>query len=573
MLCEHPTVILNESELRRNLNHPLYVTRDGKCIYVHQPEAHYTIFRKNIPAPKKVEYHDAALYQVTDKATGECFPLYMVVPCGKCICCRHTKRNEYAARVTLECNENLLHTPLFLTLTYNDWHLPTVEADSHHYIPTLRRDDIQLFIKRLRKRLSDDGLDSSFKYVYCGEYGTKFKRPHYHMVIIGFPDTAAQFRTFMDIQRYIQNVWYQYKYDYIAFKKDYPGQKWRESSFGLRMKYRIPIRDEKGSIKRDINGKRMYEQDIIGYIQVKPVTQSGGCIAYVSKYMGKDSDYYEDNKAYVEKPFFRMSNFMGVNGILRAIRNMSISDLNSLNSIPVRDLRSGKFMNLPMTAYVKNVVFGKPVMTSIPTKVMEKIRLFFEELQDFRAASELYNYIHASSVNTYYDEDEDALIYDEVSDPFLYYLGDYHKDWQKVIRCCEWYSKNTPLLSYNPYGLTSYMKEAVIKYRNMLTKRRAGLYVDSIEFDRLNKFIFKHNEYLENLMNASAAYMDNLAAEILQYDKLDTLNEQYYKRKRSLQARTAVQVALYSEAPERNSTVIADKLRAAQRRSELREVF
>ena len=53
---------------------------------------------------------------------------------------------------------------------------------------TLVKRDLQLFLKRLRKKLVKTyGKDKKFRirFIGCGEYGGTFGRPHYHLVIFG----------------------------------------------------------------------------------------------------------------------------------------------------------------------------------------------------------------------------------------------------------------------------------------------------------------------------------------------------------------------------------------------------
>ena len=70
----------------------------------------------------------------------------------------------------------------FITLTYNDAHLP--------WGGTLVRQDLQRFMKRLRK-VTGNGL----RFLACGEYGDDFLRPHYHAVLFNydFPDREFLF--------------------------------------------------------------------------------------------------------------------------------------------------------------------------------------------------------------------------------------------------------------------------------------------------------------------------------------------------------------------------------------------
>nr|USL90217.1 MAG: replication initiator protein [Microviridae sp.] len=71
-----------------------------------------------------------------------------------------------------------------LTLTYNPENLPVGGELS------LR--DFQLFMKRLRKRLSPQKV----RYFGCGEYGKLGSRPHYHVIVFGFcPDDLVYSHT------------------------------------------------------------------------------------------------------------------------------------------------------------------------------------------------------------------------------------------------------------------------------------------------------------------------------------------------------------------------------------------
>lgn len=105
------------------------------------------------------------------------------VPCRKCIECRIQYSEEWAKRCILEAQKHSKNC--FITLTYNEANLPVGK--------TLRKRDFQLFMKRLRKRLSADAI--KIRYFACGEYGSKFDRPHYHAIIFGwFPSDAYFFK-------------------------------------------------------------------------------------------------------------------------------------------------------------------------------------------------------------------------------------------------------------------------------------------------------------------------------------------------------------------------------------------
>lgn len=95
----------------------------------------------------------------------------LTVPCGKCIACRIAKRKEWSLRMYHELNYH--NESVFLTLTYDDLHLPDNNS--------LVKKDLQKFFKRLRRDLKGRKI----KYFACGEYGDKTNRPHYHAIVFG----------------------------------------------------------------------------------------------------------------------------------------------------------------------------------------------------------------------------------------------------------------------------------------------------------------------------------------------------------------------------------------------------
>ena len=108
------------------------------------------------------------------------YPDAVKVPCGKCSGCRAQKTREWADRMILELDHS--GTAVFLTLTYDDEHLPMYyNQQTAETVPTLRKRDLQLFMKRLRKRKEFKGRE--LRYYACGEYGSTTHRPHMHMIL------------------------------------------------------------------------------------------------------------------------------------------------------------------------------------------------------------------------------------------------------------------------------------------------------------------------------------------------------------------------------------------------------
>lgn len=104
--------------------------------------------------------------------------------CGQCRGCRLERSRQWAIRCMHEAS--LYKNNCFLTLTYNDEHVP--DDYSLHY------EDFQKFMKRLRKRFR--GIEPAayassrdrfpIRFYMAGEYGEKFGRPHFHACIFNF---------------------------------------------------------------------------------------------------------------------------------------------------------------------------------------------------------------------------------------------------------------------------------------------------------------------------------------------------------------------------------------------------
>jgi len=92
------------------------------------------------------------------------------IPCGKCRGCRVSRSQQWAIRMM---HESAMHSSSsFITLTFRDECLPPLNS--------ICRSDMQNFFKRLRRSLSHP-----IRMFYCGEYGDKTLRPHYHACVFG----------------------------------------------------------------------------------------------------------------------------------------------------------------------------------------------------------------------------------------------------------------------------------------------------------------------------------------------------------------------------------------------------
>lgn len=246
VLCLNPTIIINKSH---HVN-KVYRSRDWQfvlrdCVVM------------SVPSPKKAKITHADLescYYFNIK-TGEMIPMYLEVPCQKCIICRDKKAVEWATRITCEGNYHS-NCPWWITLTYNKYNIPSNGIEKR---------DLQLFFKRLRERVSRKvGTDVRIRFVGVGEYGGNTARPHYHAIVFGLPITDAK-----ETLTLIENAW-SHRISYNKFmsiiKSD--GDDGKNYTF---------IRD-------DVNGKSMYYLRN-GFVYVKPAHDNTPL--YLAKYMFK----------------------------------------------------------------------------------------------------------------------------------------------------------------------------------------------------------------------------------------------------------------------------------------------
>lgn len=96
---------------------------------------------------------------------------YMMVPCGKCRGCRLDHARDFMVRLYNEAR--MTENSCVVNLSYDDEHIPENG--------TLLKSDYQKFLKLLRKRVYPDKI----RYFLCGEYGDRFGRCHWHIIVYG----------------------------------------------------------------------------------------------------------------------------------------------------------------------------------------------------------------------------------------------------------------------------------------------------------------------------------------------------------------------------------------------------
>lgn len=110
-----------------------------------------------------------------------------IIPCGHCIACRINKREEWCTRI---CHETAFaSSACFITLTYDEEHVPWMEDEDGNMYREPFKKDIQDFIKRLRYHFG-----TGIRFFIGSEHGPSTERPHYHGFLWNLPKDALNWR-------------------------------------------------------------------------------------------------------------------------------------------------------------------------------------------------------------------------------------------------------------------------------------------------------------------------------------------------------------------------------------------
>lgn len=240
----------------------------------------------------------ASLYNILNPATGETFPMFLQVPCGRCILCSNKKSSQWAFRCI--CETRTCGFPYFVTLTYNEESRPK---------EGVVKSDVQKFIKRLRTNLDRKFGSNNLRYICVSEYTHSVtRRPHYHLLLWNIPDEIA--RTAYHRLKWIEKHWTQ------------PTGKYHSD----------------GSPVMSSNG----------FCYVLPCLTGG--VNYIFKYMAKPGNVPEN-----QNPNFRLSSI----GIGRDHINSNLSSYSNPNVLKesVYDIIRQSSVSRPFTSYTKSKLY------------------------------------------------------------------------------------------------------------------------------------------------------------------------------------------------------------------------
>lgn len=105
------------------------------------------------------------------------------VNCEKCSMCRQRRAATLAFRIELEAMMHDQAAISLIGLSYRDEELP----EGRTLVPA----HATKFLKHIRMNHARKTGGGKLRYFYCGEYGSRFERPHFHVVLFGYPSCLA----------------------------------------------------------------------------------------------------------------------------------------------------------------------------------------------------------------------------------------------------------------------------------------------------------------------------------------------------------------------------------------------
>ncbi|UPW41284.1 replication initiator protein [Sigmofec virus UA08Rod_4411] len=361
--CEHPNLILHPYAKSNYIKHGIVCVRGMIYNYKNMSSAQRlrtwdTFYRQHIsPFFQLYKEHPESSFDFDSllldnhiiSSDGECLPLFIIVPCGKCRVCSYSKLNDVSARCALETYTSKSH-PMFVTLTYDDDNLPSDGSVS--------LDDIQKFLKLLRINLNrflatpyvdENGCTRyrdakiNLRYLYCSEYTPKKHRPHYHLLIWNIPYLPNGLSSYQKLflQRRTEGCPYNYTNNVFGSVDSV-----RNSNV-----LRCPLSSDLGRCYGYTSLLRLiWASWKKGFIKCE-VSKNAG--RYVAKYIGKGSSVPDG----LAPTFVHWSNRRGLGYAAYDIFFKALLSNNpSLTSLTFFDPKVGSITTVPIPKYYRNLL-------------------------------------------------------------------------------------------------------------------------------------------------------------------------------------------------------------------------
>lgn len=161
------------------------------------PCYHPNVMTYSYKSGNKVYKFYGALANIGDERLKSIGP-YITIPCQQCVGCRLEYSRQWATRCVLEASQ--YEHNYFLTLTYNEESLKeycvrdnlNVDKETGEVLGvfesiSLVPEHLTKFMKDLREYFRRYYNHVGIRFFACGEYGSKYSRPHFHIILFNCP--------------------------------------------------------------------------------------------------------------------------------------------------------------------------------------------------------------------------------------------------------------------------------------------------------------------------------------------------------------------------------------------------
>lgn len=240
------------------------------------------------PVTIRNPYFDSSAYQYCEGSI-ESLPsryvskrAYIQVPCGKCADCKASYFSALLQRAQMEALTSYVY---FVTLTYDDKHIPSISfTNEDGQYTTLYYSDvahIQLLFKRLRNLPVFRSRD--LRYIAATEFGTNRFRPHHHLLLFVARRDDDSPSTPHVLERYLQ----------IAFKRLYALNIGTRKNPIYEPLFTYAEKMIRGKLHKnfDLRLVRDYSKELQDNSSINSPESVARSISYILSYVNKPSNY------------------------------------------------------------------------------------------------------------------------------------------------------------------------------------------------------------------------------------------------------------------------------------------
>lgn len=263
-MCISPRIVPNSRRFFGQVTVTEHVRRDGELFASKQTK------QKTVWRPQ-----DNTFNQYADAES-----MFVTVPCGHCHECIQMKQSSLSQRTQMLALDYHL---FFVTLTYDNKHLPKLHTSSGVGLNYAEKCHIQDMFKRFRNW---NTFERPFKYIAVSEYGGNNHRPHWHLIFALKREEGDNYMTIINLEEKISN----------AFKTNWQVNVAIDPETG-RPNHRAPVYESLFTYREKMIRGKLNRNFDCHYIETTDDADASNVAYYISKYVLKADPYVDRLKS------------------------------------------------------------------------------------------------------------------------------------------------------------------------------------------------------------------------------------------------------------------------------------